>query len=1030
MKKLLFAVLFAMMGVFCAAAYPTLTWTGEAGDAKWLTPGNWTSDSGTPDPTAVNNYRFVDVPDNTTITIDNALVVNDITVTNTTDQVRNLKISSTKNIKNNSTSCFYIYPKSVLDFNCTAPNPWNGTYNGFTLRGGGTLKFTASRESWGGTASIYSSTFHLAVAGGLASGMGTIPLRLCDDGAVLDLGCDAYVKSIETPGNAKPTIRLNGHKLVNAAWDNRAIGATMTGDASSSFQLNGPADWKLTNNAAMNGTYEIRNTALWLGTSASQVATIPADSSVDMYSHGCLRLFADQAISILSGAGGTAYVDVPDGVVFSVNGKNQPTNTAYAARLAGAGDFVKKGAGYALTMSGNSFGFTGKTTVDEGSLVLSRPFEYADDIVGYWPFDGDNYLADEIAGVTWSKYYTYGVPSKKAASGVSGDSIEISEATGIRAQIDTTVASNLSWMRRINATNFTVSVWIKPADTNRNNCGEFFNFGGWPTDHVPDRVCLLGFSKNGANEYIRGYSANPEVKLAKSITDGEWHHIVYVHEAHRITVWVDGVEGGSYVDDAKVLYVDTMSMQIGGKDQWGLRYIGGMDELIVANGSWDEARIVNEYKRVRRVAEPAPLPTPAAKWTFDDDFVDEIGGVELVNAGTTTVSPMTLVGAYGKGIQLTDANRCLKIKEGDAYPFPTGKQKFTVSLRVRYKNAQEYTHVFNFGDTSKNNGYFASGFIQSFRCNTLDWNTSGQKSASLSSSDQVNTDLDNALCWDHIVGTYDGTTVRLYRDGRFVKSSTASLDLTEGPFYLGYYPEANGGKTYAGAHVDDLRVWTNCCLTADQVSTLARTLENGVDGGQLANSPVTVKAGATVRAVGTGNAVKTLDGAGTLEIAHDSALTSGGGAFAGALVGGGRLTLTGSTDLSTADASGFSGYLEVKGGAAKLNSTFAKGQVVVNGGSATGTGSEVVVEEGATITLDVAQPTQPVLSTTGDLVLPSTLTIALGGESDDDFVIASAGRILMPASTANWTLPEDCRVRVRGNELQLVRRRGLVMIFR
>ena len=42
-----------------AATCPTLTWTGEAGDSKWLTTGNWTSDSGTPDPTATNNYRFI-----------------------------------------------------------------------------------------------------------------------------------------------------------------------------------------------------------------------------------------------------------------------------------------------------------------------------------------------------------------------------------------------------------------------------------------------------------------------------------------------------------------------------------------------------------------------------------------------------------------------------------------------------------------------------------------------------------------------------------------------------------------------------------------------------------------------------------------------------------------------------------------------------------------------------------------------------------------------------------------------------------
>ena len=43
-----------------AATCPTLTCTGEAGDSKWLTAGSWTSDSGTPDPRAINNYILVD----------------------------------------------------------------------------------------------------------------------------------------------------------------------------------------------------------------------------------------------------------------------------------------------------------------------------------------------------------------------------------------------------------------------------------------------------------------------------------------------------------------------------------------------------------------------------------------------------------------------------------------------------------------------------------------------------------------------------------------------------------------------------------------------------------------------------------------------------------------------------------------------------------------------------------------------------------------------------------------------------------
>lgn len=1016
-----------------AMAYPTLTWTGAASDNQWLTPGNWISDSGAPDPkVANNNYRFVDVPDGTTITIGSDLVINDITLTNTTDQVRSLKITSTKNIKNNSSGCFDICPKSVLNFNCTGPNPWVATYNGFILKGGGRLEITAKRESFDGAASVYSSTLYLDAENGMDSGSAMMSLSLYGD-SKLEIGRDTYVKNLLNPDGSRPTVLLNGHELVLILDKDLTVGALFSGNSESSVQLNGSNELTLTNSPTMNGTYEIRNSALRLGTTAGPAVTMPSDSRLDMYSHGGLYLNANQQVGALSGSGVTAFVDIPKGASFTVGGTGEASGTSYAGRLQGAGNFIKQGDDYNLTMSGNSSSFAGATTVAAGTLELSRPFNRADDIVGYWPFDEEDYLVDVVAGRTWGEYSGLDLP-KKSSSGVYGDAIEFGETeSGVRGLISRSGDGNLAWMQSINSTNFTVSVWIRPANRN-NSKGYFFNFGGWPEGHTADQLCLLAFYKDGLKERISGYNGNPNVELGKSIVDGEWHHVVYVHEAHHITIWVDGKVGGSYIDDKNLLYIPiaSMDLQIGGKDNWGLGYVGGMDELILANGVWDETRILDEYKRIRRVAEPSVLPTPAAKWTFDKDFVDEIGGVELVNGGTTDVKLQASPGAYGKCISLDNAQKYLKIKDGNSYPFPVGRQKFTVSLRVRYYSADEYTHVFNFGDTYTDNRYFASGFIAPSRCNTLDWNTVGQSSASLRSRDQKNNGWQTtALGWDHIVATYDGSEVTMYRDGRSIGSSkSVSLDLAEGPFYLGYYPNQRSGKTSAGAYVDDLRIWTNCCFTADQVATLARTLEKSENDGQLGNSEVTVNARATLRAVGSGNEVKTLGGDGTLEIANDSSLTSGGGTFVGAIKGSGRLTLTGSTDFSLANAAGFSGYVEVKSGVLTLNSTFAKGQVVLDGGTVNGGAAEVVIQEGATIVLDAANPGSVAVSTTGRLVLPMDLTLAPNGETHDDFAVATAGEFVMPLSTDGWTLPEGFRLCMRGDSLWLSRNRGMILIFR
>ena len=1024
----------ALVAVFAFAAnavtYPTLTWTGLAGDNQWMSAGNWTSGSGDPNPGGTNNFYFADVPDNTTITISAKTYINDLTVTNTTGSARKLTITSTQDIRNFSTGTFYIYPGCFLDFVCGALNPWIGTFNGFNLRGGGTLRFSKARESWGGNANVYASTFILNYSGGMNSGMGTIPLTLYGDAAVFQVACDTWVKNLYSETNKSPTFDLNGHFICNIVSQARTLGGLLTGASSSGLRLTGPFDFKIDRDSQMGGTYEVRNSKLYFGTSDTKSAAIPSGSTIDMYSNGRVYFYTNQTIGVLKGAGATAQINVPENRALTVNG-NGTAESSYAGRLDGMGGFVKAGAGYTLTMSGDSTSFTGRTTVAEGTLKLERPIVYNDDIVLYWPFDGVSSNADVISGITWGQRDTYPMPTLASGDGVYGDAVRFEKAPAAPVEEIMLQISNYStsgWRRKIDGTNFTVSVWLKPSADDNNGDGRngyFFNYGGWPTETAKN-LCLLRFYKKGATERIEGYDSNPSIDVSSTpLTDGNWHHVVYVHSLHRITFWIDGVNRGSW-DSTGDLYISLGdTLQIGSKDGWGggsagSNYRGDLDELIVANGNWGEERILDEYNRVRPAEGPAALPTPAAKWTFDNGFVDEIGGVELVNIGTTTVAPETRAGAYGKCINLTDNARKLGIKEGNAYPFPTNNQNFTVSLRVNFFNADEYSHVFNFGDTYTANKYFAMGHISAGRYNDVNWAKVATRGADINMSDQVNQSEASVVAWEHVVATYDGTSVRAYRAGRLVSTAAATLNIANGPFYLGYYPNQVENKPKAGVYVDDFRIWTNCCFTADQVMALSRSLESGAFSGQLPESGVTVASGAKLKAVGAGNAVKALDGAGDFEIARDSSLTSGGGTFAGAISGGGRLTLTGAADLSGANAADFTGLIEVKSGVTALNSTFSGGRVVLDGGMVAGTANEVVVCEGMTIVQSGSTPLVPAVSTTGKLVLPHALTIALDGEKPGGIVVvASAGTLVAPDELSGWVPPNGYRVRVRDNKVIL-----------
>ena len=70
--------------------------------------------------------------------------------------------------------------------------------------------------------------------------------------------------------------------------------------------------------------------------------------------------------------------------------------------------------------------------------------------------------------------------------------------------------------------------------------------------------------------------------------------------------------------------------------------------------------------------------------------------------------------------------------------------------------------------------------------------------------------------WTHLVGTYDGTSIKTYIHGNLVASTKHKGAISE----PGYFFELNGGGTWIGA-IDELYIF-DTVLNEDQVQTLYR----------------------------------------------------------------------------------------------------------------------------------------------------------------------------------------------------------------
>ena len=185
--------------------------------------------------------------------------------------------------------------------------------------------------------------------------------------------------------------------------------------------------------------------------------------------------------------------------------------------------------------------------------------------------------------------------------------------------------------------------------------------------------------------------------------------------------------------------------------------------------------------------------------------VDEMG---VVN-GTYTNSPALVDGAIGvdpNGAKEFNDSAWQKMVAPSNTIFPDGNESRSVALWMKYNdNGLPSNPIFQHGDT----------WWTSFICYA---NTEGNVCVSRgeTSAGIYYGVVDDGI-WHHLVVTYDGTKVRVYKDGLLLSQEhDVSLSGTvQGDFRLAWF----NWEWYADGVLDEVSVW-NRCLTEEEIGTL------------------------------------------------------------------------------------------------------------------------------------------------------------------------------------------------------------------
>jgi RHS repeat-associated protein len=332
-----------------------------------------------------------------------------------------------------------------------------------------------------------------------------------------------------------------------------------------------------------------------------------------------------------------------------------------------------------------------------------------------------------------------------------------------------------------NSTTFSAEAWIKGAAT----VGRYFLTEGSTSTNTPYwGLATDGTTGTHAIFTVRDSSSHVATATGtKTISDGNWHHIVGIRNNHTVSLYVDGaLDATTTLSTLGSLSVGLMTIGALQRQATVSNYFNGtLDDAAIYGASLTPAQIRDHYQAAKsNYAGTAISNGPSAYWRLGETTGTSAADISG-NAHTGTYQG---TGGYtlGQPSALVPSTDDKSVKFLGTTGYVDGGsvgagQSSTFSIEAWVKTNQSSGTV----------GYFVSEGRSVVSNNPVEGLTlsSTFTKAIFTIRDDAGTQIVvtgtttvNDNVWHHIVGVRNGTTLSLYVDGKLDASSTAGGSLT------------------------------------------------------------------------------------------------------------------------------------------------------------------------------------------------------------------------------------------------------------
>ena len=311
-----------------------------------------------------------------------------------------------------------------------------------------------------------------------------------------------------------------------------------------------------------------------------------------------------------------------------------------------------------------------------------------------------------------------------------------------------------------------------------------------------------------------------------AITDGAFHHIAVQRSGNAVQLYIDGILNNSATGAAAINLTNNGQFSIGGSGCAGIdgtqTFTGKIDEVSVYNRALTQTEIQSVFYAGGdgKCNSTACVQTPnnlVSWYAGEQNALDSRSN----NHGILQNGATFQIGKVGQGIKFDGANDYLEIPDSPSLK----PQTLTVETWVKFDSltstvtggapAGYQNIIFKKNSRAPGSGFEGGYSLVKNPDNKLGF---GFNSAGGATDFANSTTAVQAGQWYHVVGTHDGTNIRLYINGQLEGAGAATFPIDYGttPLYLGTAQVPFSG--YFNGVLDETSIYNRAISAAEAAS--------------------------------------------------------------------------------------------------------------------------------------------------------------------------------------------------------------------